>query len=78
MDRVEVRYSEQLGAVLSALGIRWTWGLREGGGAVMWVEMDRAADGLLEQLVGDLSRIRWGYKERELQLGLPWVEGVEE
>ena len=74
-DVIEMVARDDLVLVLDALGVPWTEGQPANGtsGTVL-VQLDGASDGRLEDLVGDLSELRWKYEPgRRLQLALPGV-----
>lgn len=67
---IEVQYDAMLTTVLDGLGIHWTVG-RPPNGAVgsIRIQLDREGDFLLEQIIGQLSGLRWQYTPgRTLQL----------
>lgn len=70
---IEMVYDDALLAVLASIGITWTVARPPNGVAgVIKVELDGESDAVLEQVIGQLSDLRWRYTPgRVLQLELP-------
>lgn len=69
---IEIQHSEGLAAVLDSLGIDWVVGRPPNGiPGTMRVRLDREGDFLLEQVISQLSDLRWRYTPgRTLQLAM--------